>query len=137
EPRPRDDEIDYLLEHAGRYLTGHPQRSDILAAFAGLRPLVGHGDQKSSASLSREHEILVSPGGLVTIIGGKWTTYRKMGEDVVDLAARLGSLPSRPSQTGELLLHGAESPTDGARSGGARSAEVESSDGASGDSGDP
>jgi len=107
EPEPLETEIDYLLEHAGRFLTKQPQRSDILSVFAGLRPLVGHSSATATSKLSREHEILTSASGLITIIGGKWTTYRKMGQDVVDLAARVGGLPPKASCTAELPLHGA------------------------------
>ncbi len=111
EPRPLSHEIDYLLEHAGRFLTQQPQRSDILSMFAGLRPLVGKSrDSQSTAKLSREHEIRTSTSGVVTVIGGKWTTYRKMGQDVVDVAAKIGNLPIRKSQTSQLQLHGAPKP---------------------------
>ena len=117
EPRPLPSEIDYLLEHAGRYLTRRPERSDILSVFAGLRPLVGASPRPgsstptSTAALSREHEIHTSSSGLISIIGGKWTTYRKMGEDVVDLAERVGELPHVASQTASLRLHAAPSAT--------------------------
>jgi len=112
EPRPLSHEIDYLLEHAGRYLTQPPEKSDILSVFSGLRPLVGStpassAQRRGTAQLSREHEIYTSPSGLLTIIGGKWTTYRKMGQDVVDLAERIGSLKGQPSRTAHLALHGA------------------------------
>ncbi len=113
EPRPMASEIDYLLEHAGRFLTQRPERADILSVFAGLRPLVGQSRAaKGSAApatskLSREHEIHTSPSGLITIIGGKWTTYRKMGEDVVDLAQCVGHLRCGPSRTAHWMLRGA------------------------------
>jgi len=105
EPRPLDEEIDFLLEHAARYLTRDPQRADILACFAGLRPLVRSG-AAATAALSRDHAVFVSPSGLVTITGGKWTTYRSMGEDAVDRAAHAGGLEPRPSRTRTLPLHG-------------------------------
>lgn len=107
EPQPLEREIDYLLEHAGRYLTKQPQRSDILSVFAGLRPLVGHSSATATSKLSREHEILTSASGLITVIGGKWTTYRRMGQDVVDLAVRVGGLKPQASRTAEMRLHGA------------------------------
>ena len=107
EPRPMESEIEYLLEHAARFLTKQPQRSDILSVFAGLRPLVGHSSGTATSKLSREHEILTSASGLITVIGGKWTTYRKMGQDVIDLAARVGGLTANSSRTAELPLHGA------------------------------
>lgn len=68
---------------------------------------MGHSSKTATSKLSREHEILTSASGLITIIGGKWTTYRKMGQDVVDLAARVGGLPPKASCTAELPLHGA------------------------------
>lgn len=107
EPRPLEREIDYLLEHAARFLTKKTQRTDILSVFAGLRPLVGHSSGTATSKLSREHEILTSASGLITVIGGKWTTYRKMGQDVIDLAARVGGLSAQASRTAQLPLHGA------------------------------
>ncbi|MCA9129407.1 MAG: glycerol-3-phosphate dehydrogenase/oxidase [Planctomycetales bacterium] len=106
EPRALSVEIDYLLEHAARYLRQPPQRSDILSVFSGLRPLVGKSG-KSSIQLSREHELITSPSGLVSVIGGKWTTYRKMGQDVVDLVTKVSGLPARPSRTADMALAGA------------------------------
>lgn len=105
EPKPLETEIDFLLEHAAHYLTSKPQRKDILSIFTGLRPLVRKGG-KLGASLSRNHEILTSPSGLVTIAGGKWTTYRKMAEEVVDVAICIGKLKKSPCQTEHLHLHG-------------------------------
>jgi glycerol-3-phosphate dehydrogenase len=81
------------------------RRSDALAAFAGLRPLVS-GPGASTAKLSREHLVDVSASGLVTVTGGKWTTYRKMAEDTIDVAAREGKLAPAPSITARLALHG-------------------------------
>ena len=106
EPRPLDEEVRFLLAHAGRYLTRRPVASDVLSAFAGLRPLVSEGGGKRTASISRDHWLHVSPAGLVTITGGKWTTYRKMGEDAVDAAAKAAGLERRPSGTTHLRLHG-------------------------------
>ncbi|MCR6660128.1 MAG: glycerol-3-phosphate dehydrogenase/oxidase [Asticcacaulis sp.] len=105
EPRALETEIDFILKTAGNYLDPAPRRSDILSVFAGLRPLVkaAAGDTKS---LSREHDLVVSDSGLITLTGGKWTTYRQMGEDAVDLAAETGDLPPRPSVTSALRLHG-------------------------------
>ncbi len=106
EPRPLEEEIEFLLTHAVRYLTRDPTPADVLSCFAGLRPLVSAGGEEHTAALSRDHTVLVSPTGLVTLAGGKWTTYRRMGEDCVDQAARVGELPSRPSTTADLRLHG-------------------------------
>ncbi len=105
EPRPLPEEVDFLLSHAARYLTRHPQRSDVLSIFAGIRPLV-RGDGGATASLSRDHTLLVESSGLVTIAGGKWTTYRKMGEDTVTAAAQVAGLDVHPSVTAELRVHG-------------------------------
>jgi glycerol-3-phosphate dehydrogenase len=106
EPRPLDEEIDFLLTHAARYLIRRPTRADVLSAFAGLRPLVRQDDGAETSSLSREHAILISGSGLVTITGGKWTIYRKMGEDTVNQAAAVAGLEERPSATTGLRLHG-------------------------------
>lgn len=106
DPRPLREEVDFLLDHSARYLSRHPARKDVLSAFAGLRPLVRAGKDVRTAALSRDHAILVSRSGLVSAVGGKWTTYRRMGEDAVDRAAALAGLPSRPSATKGLKLHG-------------------------------
>ncbi len=106
EPRPLAAEVEFLLEHAARYLSRDPGAADILSVFAGLRPLVRGGDAVHTASLSRDHTLLVSAAGLVTITGGKWTTYRKMAEDTVTSAARLAGLEEGPSRTAELPIHG-------------------------------
>jgi glycerol-3-phosphate dehydrogenase len=108
EPKPLDMEIDYLLNHAGRYLDRQPSRADIKSKFAGMRPLFRPDGSRGTATakLSREHVVVVSDSGLVTITGGKWTTYRRMGRDAVDHAARVGGLPGRPCATASLKLHG-------------------------------
>jgi glycerol-3-phosphate dehydrogenase len=116
EPRPLEEEVSFLLEHAARYLTRDPRPEDVLSVYAGLRPLVRTEGATRTASLSRDHSIFESPGGLVTIVGGKWTTYRRMGEDVVDHAARVAELPPRPSTTASLRLHGAPEDEQVARS---------------------
>ena len=106
EPVPQEAEIAFLLTHAARYLTKNPQRKDVLSIFAGVRPLIGTTGAKKTAALSRDHHLEVSASGLITIAGGKWTTYRKMGQDVVDQALRVAGLPHRPSRTEYLNLHG-------------------------------
>ena len=106
EPRPLRAEIEFLLTHAGRYLSKKPAGQDILSAFAGLRPLVKSGAERKTAGLSRDHTLLVSRSGLVSVAGGKWTTYRKMGEDTINLAARTAGLSPQPSRTRDLKLHG-------------------------------
>ena len=107
EPRPLDTEIDFILATAAAYLDPAPTRSDILSVFAGLRPLV-KADAADTKSLSREHTIVTSPSGLVTLTGGKWTTYRRMGEDTIDHAAALAGLPPVASRTQHLRLHGSD-----------------------------
>lgn len=109
EPRALPQEIEFLLSHAARYLARHPTPSDVLSCFAGLRPLVGapRGADTTTATISRDHSLLVSASGLVTVTGGKWTIYRKMGQDAIDAAALLAGLPERRSVTAELRLHGA------------------------------
>lgn len=106
EPRPLDEEFDFLLSHAAQYLSKDPTVDDVLCTFAGLRPLVKHGAGGSTARLSREHTLLVAPSGLVTITGGKWTTYRHMAEQTVDRAAKVGGLPRVACTTTTLRLHG-------------------------------
>ena len=114
DPRPSEGEIEFLLQHAGQYLTKTPSRTDILSAFAGIRPLIasGSGTGKTSA-LSREHALVVSSAGLVSVAGGKWTTYRRMAEQTIDRALLVGGIPSRSSNTASLRLHSAEPASQG------------------------
>jgi glycerol-3-phosphate dehydrogenase len=106
EPRPFDEEIEFILETAGRYLRRPITRSDVLSVFVGIRPLVRSGAGGNTASLSRDHTIHIDQSGLLTIAGGKWTTYRHMAEDCVDQAATLARLPERPCVTRGLNVHG-------------------------------
>jgi glycerol-3-phosphate dehydrogenase len=106
EPVARSEEIDFLLKTAGAYLHKRPTRKDILSVFAGIRPLVKQSETSSTAVLSREHTIDVSKSGLITIAGGKWTTYRKMAEDCVDHAAAVAKLEEKPCVTQSLKIHG-------------------------------
>ncbi|MEW5978531.1 MAG: glycerol-3-phosphate dehydrogenase/oxidase [Acidobacteriota bacterium] len=106
EPRPLQEEIDFLLTHAARYLTQDPTPADVLSVFAGLRPLVAKQSGTNTAALSRDHTLLISTSGLVTVTGGKWTTYRKMGQDTIDQAVMVAGLDERPSVTQHLKLHG-------------------------------
>ena len=109
EPRAAGDDVDFILETAARYLSRSPTRADVTSVWAGLRPLVKATGENTTASLSREHTILVSKGGLITVTGGKWTTYRKMAEDVVDTAIQRGLVArAAPCITTELALHGAQ-----------------------------
>ncbi len=107
EPRPLPEEVEFILRNAGRYLERDPGESDVLSYFAGLRPLFhGGGERGGTKSISREHSVIVSDSGLVTLVGGKWTTYRKMAEDTVDDAALVGELPESACITENLRLHG-------------------------------
>lgn len=106
EPRPLPEELEFLLTHAARYLTKDPAPSDVLSAFAGVRPLVRAGDDANTAAISRDHTINISRSGLVTIAGGKWTTYRKMAEDAIDQASMVAHLEPKPCVTRTLRLHG-------------------------------
>ncbi len=105
EPKPKEEEIRFLLKHTKRYLKQAPTRSDIKSVFAGLRPLV-HEKGKSSGKISRNHKIELSSSGLLTICGGKWTTYRKMAEELVDKAIEVHNLPSLVCTTRTLPLYG-------------------------------
>jgi len=108
EPVPMQEELDFLIEHAGRYLVKDPTPDDVLSAFAGVRPLVTRPDAPAgdTSEISREHVLHISKNGLVTISGGKWTTYRKMAEDTIDQAATLADVEERPSVTKHLHIHG-------------------------------
>jgi glycerol-3-phosphate dehydrogenase len=108
EPLPFEEEIEFVLETAGRYLNRKPTREDILSVFVGIRPLVkaaGADDGKTSA-ISRDYSIHVDHSALLTIAGGKWTTYRHMAEDCVDHAVMLGALEERPCVTATQHIHG-------------------------------
>ena len=104
EPRPYEEEIEFILDTAARFFVRPPTRADVLAVYVGLRPLV-KGDGKTSA-LSRDHVIHVDTSGLLTITGGKWTTYRHMAEDCVNHAITLGKLPDVECPTKNLHIHG-------------------------------
>ena len=106
EPRPTLEEVHFILENAQRYLEKPPQLSDILSVFSGIRPLAKSGDGGSTAQLSRDHAISISKSGLVTMAGGKWTTYRHMAEDLIDTAEGLAGLEHRPCVTKQLNIHG-------------------------------
>ncbi len=106
EPRASPEEVDFILETTVQYLVRDPTRDDVLSVFAGIRPLVRATGGESTAALSREHSIEVAPSGLMTIAGGKWTTYRHMAEDCVDYAITVGALDDRPCVTKSLPIHG-------------------------------
>ena len=107
EPRPLREEIDFILSTAGRYMNPAPTYADILSVFAGQRPLAAPKKEgRSTKELSRSHKIIVSDNGLVTITGGKWTSYRLMAEDTVDRAIEVAELPRRKCVTKKLPIHG-------------------------------
>lgn len=106
EPKAQKKEVAFLLKHAARYLTKVPTESDILSVFTGIRPLVRANENSSTSELSRDHRILVSKSGLLTIAGGKWTTYRQMAEDVINKAIQISCLPDHPCITRTLPLQG-------------------------------
>ena len=111
EPRPFDHEVDFILREAARYLSRPPTRADVRSAWVGLRPLVrasapssAEGAQAAATrSLSREHTVEVGATGLVSVTGGKWTTYRAMAEDVLAACMAQGLLPQRPGGATEHL----------------------------------
>lgn len=105
EPRALPEEKRFLRDHIARYLGRAPRPEEILSMWSGLRPLVRKSGVKTS-KLSRDHTIMVSASGLITVTGGKWTTYRRMGQDTIDRAAQVAALPKRSSPTLELKLHG-------------------------------
>lgn len=97
EPEPFRDEVEFILREAGRYLARAPSRDDVRSAWVGLRPLVKPDDEgESSKAISREHTVRVGRSGLVTVTGGKWTTYRAMAEDVLEHCFDAKLLPRRP-----------------------------------------
>ena len=106
EPEAFDQEVEFILQTASLYLAHPPRREDVLAVFTGIRPLVRAGDAGSTAALSRDHTIRIEETGMVTICGGKWTTYRHMAEDCVNQAATLARLAERPCPTADLRIHG-------------------------------
>jgi glycerol-3-phosphate dehydrogenase len=106
EPQARAQEIEFILATAGRYLSKPPAKADVLSVFAGIRPLVKKGGALTTSALSRDHTLHSDQPGLLTITGGKWTTYRRMAEDCVNQAARLAQLPARACRTHDLKIHG-------------------------------
>jgi glycerol-3-phosphate dehydrogenase len=106
EPEAFDEEIDFIMSHFNRYTRGGLTRKDVRSVFAGLRPLVKTGNKSATALMSRDHTIMVSASGLITVIGGKWTTYRKMAKDAVANAAFVGKLTRKDCVTDRLRLRG-------------------------------
>jgi glycerol-3-phosphate dehydrogenase len=106
EPVATEAEIEFILNTAALYLAKKPARGDVLSMFAGIRPLVKSADIGNTAALSRDHTIHIEKSGLITIAGGKWTTYRRMAEDCVNQAAMLAQLPEKACITQSLNIHG-------------------------------
>ena len=107
EPVPLHDEVAFILKTLRQYLERKPEEKDVLSVFAGLRPLAAQeNDNGKTKEISRSHKLITSPSGLITITGGKWTTYRKMAEDTVDQAIRTAGLRSVPCVTARLKIHG-------------------------------
>lgn len=107
EPRALEKEIEFVLKTSGKFLSKAPRRSDVLSIFAGLRPLVSNGSASAKTKeISRSHKIIISESGLVSVIGGKWTTYRKMAEDTLNKIMRSGMLPLKSGSTENLSIHG-------------------------------
>ncbi len=107
EPIALEEEIEFILKTASRYLIKAPKRSDVLSVFAGLRPLAASkGEGKKTKEISRSHKIFTSESGLLTMVGGKWTTYRKMGEDLVDKTEIKNGWAKISTKTKHLKIHG-------------------------------
>ena len=105
EPIAMKDEIDFVMQHIHRYLKKDPSYNDIRSVFAGLRPLV-KSNSKITSAISRDHHIAVSDSELISITGGKWTTYRKMAEDVMEIAVHKAGINDKECVTKNLRIHG-------------------------------
>ena len=113
EPIALEKEIDFIIENAGAYMTKKPKRKDVKSVFAGLRPLAASSDNKESTKeVSRHHKIMVSTSGLVSVLGGKWTTYRKIAEDAVNTIQHVGRLPEIKCATEDLPIFGCDLNSD-------------------------
>lgn len=112
EPKPLEEEIDFILQHMNKYLDTNVQRKDVLSTYVGLRPLVIKNKSQKPSMMSRSHTFIVSASGLVTITGGKWTSYRKMGADAVNNAVFSGKLEKKSCVTENLKIHGWKNDTD-------------------------
>ena len=115
EPKALDEEVNFILKTAGDYLVKKPTREDVLSVFAGLRPLAAPKNdtgKKKTKEISRSHKLIVSKSGLITITGGKWTTYRDMAEDVVNRAIAVAKLPKKACRTEDLAVHGSKVDAD-------------------------
>jgi glycerol-3-phosphate dehydrogenase len=114
EPVALEEEIEFILRTAAMYLKRAPERKDVLSVFAGLRPLAAPQTANAKTKeISRSHKLIVSDSGMITITGGKWTTYRQMGEDTVDRAIRTAALPHRNCKTKNMRIHGYQERVNG------------------------
>ena len=113
EPKPLEEEIEFILKTASDYLKKTPTRKDVLSVFAGLRPLVApEGDKKNTKEISRGHQIIISESGLISILGGKWTTYRLMAEQIINTSIKHAGLEPKQCVTKKLAIHGDMDPAD-------------------------
>ena len=106
EPIPQEEEMEFILNHARKYMSYDPDLGDVRSVFSGIRPLAKSTKGKNTSAISRDHLIQISKSGLVTVTGGKWTTYRKMGEDVINQAVLVAGLEEKPSITKSFRIHG-------------------------------
>ena len=113
EPKALKEEIEFILNNASQYMTKKPKLKDVKSVFAGLRPLAAQqGNSNQTKEVSRHHKVNVSTSGLISVLGGKWTTYRKMGEDAINTSALVGGLKEQKCKTKKLLLHGYDEQAD-------------------------
>lgn len=112
EPEALEEEVKFILDTAAQYLNEPPVRKDVLSVYAGLRPLAASDPGKKSKEISRSHKIQVSPSGVLTMLGGKWTTYRKMAEDMINEAEKLNGWKKTETHTKNLKIHGAKEEND-------------------------
>ena len=108
----KKEEIDFILNNASKYMTIKPNKGDIKSVFAGLRPLAATSDKKSTKEVSRSHKIDISPSGLISVLGGKWTTYRKISEDAIDTAISIKKLKKKKCKTEKTKLFGYKKKVD-------------------------
>lgn len=113
EPVALQQEIDFIMRTAAKYLVKAPTKEDVWSVFAGLRPLAApQSGSSKTKEISRSHKLIVSASGLVTITGGKWTTYRRMAEDTVNKAIEISGLKNLPNKTKTLPIHGSDPGVD-------------------------
>jgi glycerol-3-phosphate dehydrogenase len=113
EPLPLQEEVDFILQNVNQYLQADVKATDVTSVFVGLRPLVKRKGAKNTSLLARDHTIIISDSKMITITGGKWTTYRKMAEEVINNATLVGNLPKQKSATTHLYIHGYTNETIG------------------------